>query len=135
MKRLNTILNTIIGAFVGVFIGHGFYTVWNYKTHPELYAMQSAPWYTSILVYGVFTIVVLVICFVIKAIIKHKQKKIDQLDYLCRCMLWLKNMNETKGTRRETGVFLWCKINLRKFQSDLLAIFFRDKYNKTIKYR
>ena len=77
MKRLNTILNTIIGACVGVFIGHGFYTVWNYKTHPELYAMQSAPWYTSILVYGVFTIVVLVICFVIKAIIKHKQKKID----------------------------------------------------------
>lgn len=75
MKRLNAILNTIIGAFVGVFIGHGVYVVWNFKTRPELYAMQSAPWYTSILVYGAFTIVVLLICFVIKAIIKHKQKK------------------------------------------------------------
>ena len=77
MKRLNTILNTIIGAFVGVFIGHGVYVVWNFKTRPELYAMQSAPWYTSILVYGVFTVVVLLICFVIRAIIKHKQKKTD----------------------------------------------------------
>ena len=74
-KKLNTILNTIIGAFVGVFIGHGVYVVWNFKTRPELYAMQSAPWYTSILVYGAFIIVVLLICFVIKAIIKRKHKK------------------------------------------------------------
>ena len=75
MKKLNTILNTIIGAFVGVFIGHMAYVVWNFKTYPELYAMQSAPWYTSILVYGAFTIVVLLICFMIKAVIKHKFKK------------------------------------------------------------
>ena len=75
MKRLNSILNTIMGVFIGVFIGHGGYVVWHFKTRPELYAMQSAPWYTSILVYGAFTIVVLLICFVIKAIIKHKQKK------------------------------------------------------------
>jgi len=68
-------LNTIIGAFTGVFIGHGVYVVWKFKTDPELYAMQSAPWYSSILVYGAFTIVVLLICFGIKAIIKHKQKK------------------------------------------------------------
>ena len=75
MKKLNNILNVIIGAFAGVFFGHGICVVWNFKTRPELYAMQSAPWYTSILVYGAFTIVVLLICFVIKAIIKHKQKK------------------------------------------------------------
>lgn len=75
MKRFNTILNTIMGAFVGVFIGHGLYVAWNFKTRPALYAMQSAPWYTSILVYGAFTIAVLLICLVIKAIIKHKQKK------------------------------------------------------------
>ena len=77
MKKLNHILNVIIGAFVGVFIGHGIYVVWNFKTNPEPYAMQSAHWYTSILVYGAFTLVVLFLCFVIKAIIKHKQKKAD----------------------------------------------------------
>lgn len=61
--------------FVGVFVGYGVYVVWDFKTRPELYAMQSAPWSTSILVYGAFTVVVLLICFVIKAIIKYKQKK------------------------------------------------------------
>lgn len=50
-------------------------------------------------------------------------------------MLWQKNMNKTIGTRREIGVFLQCKRNLRKFQSDLLAIFSAGKYNKTIKNR
>ena len=77
MKKLNTILNTTMGAFVGVFIGHGIYVLWKFKARPELYAMQSAPWYTSILVYGAFTFVVLLICIVIKALIKHKQKSTD----------------------------------------------------------
>ena len=48
MKKVNNVLNIIIGSFVGVFIGHGLYVLWNFKTRPELYAMQSAPWYTSL---------------------------------------------------------------------------------------
>lgn len=55
MKKLDHILNIIIGAFVGVFLGHGLWRYWDYHKYPDLYAMQSAPWYTSILVYGVFT--------------------------------------------------------------------------------
>ena len=43
MKKANQIINSIMGAFIGVFIGHSMYVVWNYRTHPELYAMQSAP--------------------------------------------------------------------------------------------
>lgn len=77
MKKLNHILNIIIGAFLGVFIGQGIYIVWDFKSNPELYAMQSAPWYTSILVHGVFTLVVLLVCIVIKSLIKYKQKKAD----------------------------------------------------------
>ena len=46
-NRLNRILNIIMGSVVGVFIGYGLYSVWDYKTHPGLYAMQSAPWDTS----------------------------------------------------------------------------------------
>lgn len=61
--------------FVGVFIGHGIYVAWDFKTRPELYAMQSAPWYTSIFVYGIFTLVVLGVCLVTKVIIKHSIKK------------------------------------------------------------
>ena len=77
MKRLDTILNTIMGAVAGVFIGHGIYVVRDFKTHPELYIIQSAPWYTSILMYGAFTLVVLLVCIVIKAIVKRKMKKAD----------------------------------------------------------
>ena len=77
MKKLNNILNIMIGSFVGLFLGHGSYVLWDFKPHPELYAMQSAPWYTSILVYGAVTFVVLLICIVIKAVIKHKQKSTD----------------------------------------------------------
>lgn len=75
MKKWNRILNIIMGAFIGVFIGHGIYVVWDFRTHPELYAMQSTPWYTSIWVYGIFTLVVLVVCIGIKLILKYCGKK------------------------------------------------------------
>ena len=75
LKKLNLILNTIIGSFIGVFIGHGIYVLWDFKAHPDLYAMQSAPWYTSILLYGVMTIIVVAIAVIIKLIIRKKIKK------------------------------------------------------------
>lgn len=74
LKKINRILNIIIGSFIGVFVGHGIYVFWDYKTHPDLYAMQSAPWYTSILVYGLFTIVVLIVGIIIKLIIRLRLK-------------------------------------------------------------
>ena len=73
MKRLNMFLNTFMVALLGAFVGHGIYVVWNFKTNPEQYAAQSAPWYTSILFYGAFTLIVLLVCFVIKATIKRKR--------------------------------------------------------------
>ncbi|NCE65414.1 hypothetical protein D1159_12705 [Pseudoflavonifractor sp. 524-17] len=70
--KVNHVLNTIIGSVVGVFIGHGIYIFWDYKTHPDLYAMQSAPWYTSIFVYGIFTMIVLIAAVFIKLMIRRK---------------------------------------------------------------
>ncbi len=75
LKKINSILNVIIGSSIGVFIGHGIYVFWDYKTHPDLYAMQSALWYTSILVYGLFTIVALIVGIMIKLIIRRKLKQ------------------------------------------------------------
>jgi len=74
LKKVNNILNIVIGSFIGVFIGHGIYVFWDYKTHPNLYAMQSAPWYTSILVYLIFTIVFLAVAIIIKLLIRRKLK-------------------------------------------------------------
>lgn len=75
MKKLNAILNTIICTVIGVFIGHDVYIIQDFKKHPGLYEMKSAPWYTSILMYGAVTVVVLIICIVIKAVLKYKSKK------------------------------------------------------------
>ena len=75
LKKANLILNTIIGAFIGVFIGNGIYVFWDFKTHPDLYAMRSAPWYTGILVSGIETAVVLAIAIIAKLVIRHKLKR------------------------------------------------------------
>ena len=72
MKRLLQLLNIVMGAFVGVLIGRSAYTCWRYTTHPEYYAMQSAPWYTGILLEGAFTLAVLAVCLLIKFILKKR---------------------------------------------------------------
>lgn len=74
-NKLNYILNILMGSVTGVFIGYGLYTVWDYKTHPDLYAAQSAPWYTGIVVDGIFVAFVLLLCFVLKQVIQKGAKK------------------------------------------------------------
>ncbi len=74
MNRLNNILNIVIGCFIGIFIGTSLYQVWDYKTHPNLYALTSAPWYTSILMSGALTAVVVIVAVIIKILINNKVK-------------------------------------------------------------
>ena len=62
----------LIGSCIGVFIGYGIYVFWDFRTHPDLYAMRSAPWYTSILVYGIFTIAISIVLVIIKLIVRRK---------------------------------------------------------------
>lgn len=75
MKALNQALNILIGAAAGVFLGRSAYVVWNFHRHPGLYAVQSAPWYTGILVDGALTLFVLALCLLLKAIVRHHAKK------------------------------------------------------------
>lgn len=72
LKKINNFINILMGSFIGVFIGGSVYKYFDYKNHPDLYAMQSAPWYTSIQITGIALIVVLVICVIIKIIIRRK---------------------------------------------------------------
>ena len=74
LKKWNMNLNTIIGSFFGVFIGHSMYRYFDYKKHPGLYEIQSAPWYTSIQIYGLATFVVIFIAIILKFLIKKKLK-------------------------------------------------------------
>ena len=68
-KKIQRILNTIMSCFVGVFIGSGLYRYWHFRKYPDLYIMQSAPWYTGILVQGLFTLVLLAVCLIIKVVL------------------------------------------------------------------
>ena len=73
-KRIGT-LNAIMITSVGITI---FRAVKDYIyliiLRPDLYAITSFPWYTNSLLYGAVTLVVLLVCMVIRAIIKRKTR-------------------------------------------------------------
>ena len=74
LRKLNCFLNIVIGSFIGVFIGFGIYKFWHFKTYPNLYAMQPAPWYTELLLDGALVAVLVVVCIILKLIIWRKLK-------------------------------------------------------------
>lgn len=73
LKKINQILNIIIGSFIGVFIGHSVYVFWDFKSHPGLYVAYSTPWYTSILLWGIVTAIVVFVAMIIKLIIRKRK--------------------------------------------------------------
>ena len=78
MKKWNRILNSVMITSVSVTIVRFIVDYVDLMIlRPEVYAMRSAPWYVGGLVYGAITLVVLLICIVIKAIIKYKVHKAD----------------------------------------------------------
>lgn len=78
-KKINQILNIIMGSFIGMFIGSGLYKYWHFRKYPYLYAMQSAPWYTSILINGLLTLVLLAVCMIVKVILIEKIGRIQKI--------------------------------------------------------
>ena len=75
MKRLYSILKTLLGCLIGVFAGSSLYRCWDYAQRPELYAMDSAPWYGQILLSGTVTAVVAAILLIVLKILKPKMKE------------------------------------------------------------
>ena len=71
-KRINTFLNCVIGAFTGVFIAESIFTYWDFKTHPKIYEVTSAPWYTSIILFGIITLAIILVALIVKFIIRKK---------------------------------------------------------------
>ena len=75
LKKLNGVLNILIISLIGAFAGYAIYVCLDYRTHPKVYAMQSAPWYTGILYYGIYTLALLIIAIIIKLILCRKLKQ------------------------------------------------------------
>ena len=78
-KKINQILNIIMGSFIGVFIGSGLYKYWDFQKYPDLYVIQSAPWYTSILINGLLTLVLLAVCMIVKVILIEKIGRVQKI--------------------------------------------------------
>ena len=74
MKRLYYILKLSLWCFVGVFIGSSLYQYYDYKKYPDLYAVQSAPWYLSIEIRGIFTAIIVMAILIVMWIVKKKIK-------------------------------------------------------------
>ena len=75
MRKIKKILNAIMSVCLGYYMGHCIFVLWNHHRHPEYYAMQSAPWYTSLWVYGLMLLAVVLVCMIIKMILRHIEKR------------------------------------------------------------
>lgn len=73
-KQIDQFLTILSGTSIGVFVGHFAYAYWHFRTHAELYAMRSAPWYAGAVVYGIVTVVLLIICYLLKLVVRKKMK-------------------------------------------------------------
>ena len=77
LERLNAYLNALIGSSIGVFIAHFIYKYsidknLDYTKHPDLYELQSIPWYITVIIYGVAIALIIFIAIIIKLLIKKK---------------------------------------------------------------
>lgn len=77
MKKLNNILNIIIGVSIGLFIGFVLADVWKIIYHPEFYHAQALRFSTIIMIRGILPSIILVVCLIIKIIIKCCEKKAE----------------------------------------------------------
>ena len=74
MKKLYNTLKFALWCIVGVFIGTSIYQYIDYRQRPGLYALTSAPWYTSIRIGAVFTVVAVLLLLLAIQIVKRKMK-------------------------------------------------------------
>lgn len=73
MKTWIKYLNIFMASVVGVFIGYSMYSYMDFKMHPKIQAMQSAPWYTGIEIFGIFACFILFIGTIMKIILQKKK--------------------------------------------------------------
>lgn len=74
MKKLYYILKIFLWGSVGVFIGNCIYKFYDYKTYPNLYEAQSAPWYLGIEIQGFYTAVIIVATLTAMWFVRKKMK-------------------------------------------------------------
>ena len=72
MKRLEQALRIFLGCWIRAFLGDALWRWADYRAHPEIHAMNSAPWYTAVQINAVLTLIVAVIILVVLRYLKRK---------------------------------------------------------------
>lgn len=75
MKRWYRTLKILLGCSIGVLLGSGIYRYFDFKSRPELYAMQPAPWYQPLILQGLFTAGAAAVLLLMIRLLKNKDKK------------------------------------------------------------
>lgn len=76
-KNPYTFLKNLTGSIIGIYAGYCLATYINYRRHPQLYALQSAPWYTELILAGILAGSVCLILAGIRYLMKKKADSID----------------------------------------------------------
>ena len=75
-KKIKKTAAIVMAAFIGAHIGFGIYDyVYLTKRHTEAYDLQSAPWYTGLLVRLLILVPVILICLAAIVIAAKKEKR------------------------------------------------------------
>ncbi len=72
MKQLDSFLHTLFWFAPGMFAGIALETYLDVQNHPGLYEMQSAPWYTKLLLHGAVCLTVMAAAWVLRRIIRKR---------------------------------------------------------------
>ena len=75
MKKLYETLRLFLGCDVGVFVGRCIVQYWDFKAHPDLYAMRSVPWYVDLEIQGIVTAVLTAVLLAVMWLVR---KNIDK---------------------------------------------------------
>lgn len=75
MKTAVKVLWAAIVALIVALIAITVYFYADFKLHPEKHAAESAPWYTSPLIFGIIIAAIVVVCVIAIAILRHKLNK------------------------------------------------------------
>ncbi len=75
MKRFYHFLKYVIdGSFYVIVIKTGM-DFYEYKRFPRPHAADSAPWYTEALLYGAASAAVIIVCVILRAILRRRMDK------------------------------------------------------------
>ena len=74
MKKINIFLNVLICTSLGLWMIRAMLSYINYTRHVELFATNGWSWYDDVLIWGNYTIPIIIVCLIAKILICKKIK-------------------------------------------------------------